>query len=371
MKRIVFLDYTRVLACFMVMLVHATEMYYCSGGPEGNGWYTWVADGNDLMWVSLYNGMCRMSVPLFMIVSAYLLVPLKEGTDSVEFYKRRAARILPPFMIFSVLYCVLPWAFGWQGIEEAERAFAGLPLNFPGIAGHLWFMYPMIGLYLFLPVISPWLAKASARDERIFIGIFFVSTFIPYINYLVGDAWGQCNWNQYHMLFYFSGFLGYVVLAHYIRVHLDWTRVLRMRIGAILTLAGAVATILPFWLTVTPGEYVWSGDAEVAWAFCLPNVVLLTSGAFLMLTCIKRSTVPAVVLSLSEMSYGMYLMHILWLIPWTGVIKGQLPSVFAMPLIAVATFVSSYATCMLLSRLPGGKWVVGTGAPIRMRRVTA
>ena len=32
MKRIVFIDYIRVFACFLVMIVHASECYYVS--PE-------------------------------------------------------------------------------------------------------------------------------------------------------------------------------------------------------------------------------------------------------------------------------------------------------------------------------------------------
>ena len=29
-------------------------------------------------------------------------------------------------------------------------------------------MYPLISLYLFIPVISPWLNKATAKEERFF-----------------------------------------------------------------------------------------------------------------------------------------------------------------------------------------------------------
>ncbi|MDE6086205.1 MAG: acyltransferase, partial [Muribaculaceae bacterium] len=32
MKRIVFLDYVRVVSCFLVMLVHASENYYGAPG---------------------------------------------------------------------------------------------------------------------------------------------------------------------------------------------------------------------------------------------------------------------------------------------------------------------------------------------------
>ena len=36
MKRIAFLDYVRVFACFLVMLVHASENYYGAVGSLSN-----------------------------------------------------------------------------------------------------------------------------------------------------------------------------------------------------------------------------------------------------------------------------------------------------------------------------------------------
>ena len=41
MKRIVFLDYIRVFACFLVILVHASENFYCApGATDMAGQYT-------------------------------------------------------------------------------------------------------------------------------------------------------------------------------------------------------------------------------------------------------------------------------------------------------------------------------------------
>ena len=37
MKRIAFLDYVRVFACFLVMLVHASENYYGAVGSTDMG----------------------------------------------------------------------------------------------------------------------------------------------------------------------------------------------------------------------------------------------------------------------------------------------------------------------------------------------
>lgn len=104
MKRIVFLDYVRVFACFLVMVVHASENFYgAAGSTDMAGPQSFLASEADRLWVAVYDGFSRMAVPLFMIVSAYLLVPMKEGQTSWQFYRRRFTHILPPFFIFMIL----------------------------------------------------------------------------------------------------------------------------------------------------------------------------------------------------------------------------------------------------------------------------
>ena len=64
-ERIAFVDYIRVVACLLVMVVHACEQFY-NMGPISQ-----VATEDNRLWVSVYDGIFgRISVPLFMIVSA-------------------------------------------------------------------------------------------------------------------------------------------------------------------------------------------------------------------------------------------------------------------------------------------------------------
>ena len=222
-------------------------------------------------------------------------------------------------------------------------------------------MYPLISLYLFIPIISPWLSKATAKEERFFIGLFLLTTCMPYLNRWFGEVWGQCFWNEYHMLWYFSGYLGYLVMAHYIRVHLTWDRSKRLAIGFVLMVVGAVLTIYSFYIQAIPGELHTTPVIEIGWAFCTINCVLLTAGTFLMFTCIDRPKAPKLITEMSKLSYGMYLMHIFWLGLWVTVFKQTLalPTVAAIPSIAVSTFVSCYVTTKILSFLPGSKWIIG------------
>ena len=374
MKRIVFLDYVRVFACFLVMLVHAAENFYgAPGSTDMAGPQSFLANEADRLWVSVYDGFSRISVPLFMIVSAFLLVPMKEGQTAAQFYRRRAVRILPAFFIFMIIYSTVPMLWGQIDLETSKTDLSRILLNFPTLAGHLWFMYPLISLYLFIPMISPWLAKASAKEERFFIGLFLLSTCMPYLHRWCGELWGECFWNEFHMLWYFSGYLGYLVLAHYIRVHLDWSRGKRMAIGAASMTVGAVLTILSFYVQAVPGMLHETPVLEIGWSFCTINCVLLTAGAFLMFTCIRRSEAPRVITELSNLSYGMYLMHILWLGFWVTILKTNLglPTVAAIPAIAACTFISCFATAKILTYIPGGNWVLGTTPAPRRQLATS
>lgn len=366
-NRIVFADYLRVVACFLVMLVHASENFY---GADSSGMATNVsllANEANRFWVAFYDGFCaRSCVPLFMVLSAFLLVPMKSGVTMTDFYRKRFLRILPPFAVFMVVYCLLPLAWGAMSWEQSVADLKLLPWNFPSMAGHLWFIYPLISLYLIIPIVSPWLERSTAKEERIFLALFVISTFIPFIHrFISAELWGECFWNRFSALWYCSGYLGYLVLAHYIRFHLDWSRSRRLCIGAVSFLAGAAFTGWSFWFKGEPGVLIETPDLEWAWEFCTPNVLLATFGMFLMFSTIKKPETPALVQEISRLSFGMYLMHILYLAPIANFVIGgnnadpNVPVWAAIPLIAVLTFLCSAITTKLLSLIPGSRWFLG------------
>ena len=382
-KRIEFIDWIRVVACLMVMLVHASENFYGadSSGLAGN--VSMLANEANRFWVSFYDGfVSRAAVPLFMIVSAFLLVPMKPGQTMTSFYKHRFGRILPPFVFFLLLYTFLPLLWGGMTWEQSLADLKLLPFNFPSMAGHLWFMYPLISLYIIIPVVSPWLEKVSAKDERIFLGFFIFTTFIPWFRLITPELWGECFWNNFSAFWYCSGYLGYLVLAHYIRVHLDWDRRKRLTVGLLCFLVGGAFTGWSFWLKGTPGVLIPTPEIEWSWPFCTPNVLMQTFGLFLMFSCIGMRKGAAgdasagaasaaaagkesFVSRLARLTFGMYLVHMFFLAPIaTWIIGGDvanptIPVAIAIPAIAILSYICSAAAVKLVSLLPGSKYLVG------------
>ena len=54
--RVIFLDYLRGIACFLVMMVHASEAFY------GVGDVPILSDAHKF-WIAIWDGMSRISVP--------------------------------------------------------------------------------------------------------------------------------------------------------------------------------------------------------------------------------------------------------------------------------------------------------------------
>ena len=118
-QRVAFVDWIRVIACFMVMLVHASENFYGadSSGLAGN--MACLANGANRFWVAFYDGgVARTCVPLFVIISAFLLVPMRKDLTMTQFYDRRFKRVLPPFIFFLFVYTFLPLLWGGKDREK-------------------------------------------------------------------------------------------------------------------------------------------------------------------------------------------------------------------------------------------------------------
>ncbi len=365
-KRVVFLDYLRALACLTVIIVHSCEFFYIgNGAPLG-------VSLDNLYWANLIDSLFRPSVPLFVMASSYLLVPLRD--DTATFFKRRFTRVVIPFVIWMVLYAVIPQYGGSWSEMDLGANMRGLLFNFPGIAGHLWFVYMLLGVYLLMPIISPWIKSLSKRGEEIFIGVWFLTTFIPFMRYLgQAELYGEAIWNEFSLFYYVSGYIGYVVIAHYIRTYVvDWSWRKTLTVALPMFLVGYAGTAGWFhWFATSEvgvnaegmilGDMAALRDVEASWRFCTPNVALMSVALFLGFKKINcdKGWFYRLIADISRLSYGMYLMHIFVLNAVFRTLTDSLPT----PLSIVATAAITYTICYLLTKalsyLPKSKYLVG------------
>lgn len=350
-NRIIFLDYMRVIACFMVIMVHSCEFFFIDGDNIG------IRNLYDGFWVSVIDSAFRCSVPLFVMISAYLLVPLK--TDAATFLKRRLIRVVIPFIIWSLLYATLPYLWGGLSSNEVASSLTRLLYNFNGASGHMWFVYMLIGIYLFMPVISPWLEKSGKRSLQGYLFLWILSSFFPYLRSYVGDIYGECYWNEYHLLWYFSGFLGYVILAHYIRTYLTWSRQKMLILGSLLYIAGYLITATIWFNRIPTSTSLQS--LELSWRFCTPNVIAMSFGAFIVIQSLfsHRSQPSRIIRDISDLSYGIYLMHIFILGAIYNLLDGALSTPLTILTVGIATFFSCYLISKLIHHFSLSPYIIG------------
>jgi surface polysaccharide O-acyltransferase-like enzyme len=340
-NRQIWIDWLRVAACFMVFIVHSTEPFYLGG--EGS----LILNEADAFWSSFFDTLVRSCVPLFIIASSYLQFPTKYPAG--EFFRRRTVRVLIPFVIWTIVY-----AFVWG---EPVENFRNLLLNFNYAAGHLWFVYMLIGVYLLMPILSPWAEKVEKKELQIYLGIWLFTTLIPIIRDLASGGetlviygpsglprqalfplWGEASWNAYGTFYYFSGFIGYLLLGLYFRRfvgELSWKKTLAISIPCYI--AGHAVTFGGFLRRVYEtcgGEFPVGGLVEKAvwwettWCNDTVGVALMAIGWILLFKKFKAEGrfYQKVLLPVSKASYGMYLMHLLILVPICGAFREWLGS---------------------------------------------
>jgi len=346
------LDVLRLIACYMVIQIHTGEFYYI--GNLGNTLNT--PDAHIVGW---YNSLCRICVPLFVIISGFFLFPVN---DSSTFFKKRFSRVLIPFVLWCALYAIYNYFTGSGDISTMLINILKIPVNYGVEIGHLWFVYMLLGLYLFAPVLSPWIQTAGRKGMELYLILWAVAFTLPYIHLIFPEIWGEAFWNHTPMLYYFSGFLGYVVLANYIkRFHMQpkaWNYVA----GIALVVIGYAITTYGFLHRLPTEKYV--NTLELTWGFETINIALMSTGVFLMVKNINiqdpTSVFMRLILDISAKSYGIYLAHIMVLNVYHSWLDSHFSSAaIKIPIIALSTFITTYLLMKILSFLPKSKWLIG------------
>ena len=340
-NREIWIDWLRVAACFMVFIVHSTEPFYLGG--QG----ALILSETDAFWASFFDSFVRSCVPLFIIASSYLQFPTRYS--AVDFFKRRAVRVIIPFLIWTAVY-----AFVWG---EPVENFKNLLLNFNYAAGHLWFVYMILGIYLIMPLLSPWAEKVEKKELLIYLGICGFTTLIPLIRdwasggenlVIYGPSglprqalfplWGEASWNAYGTFYYFSGFIGYLLLGLYFRKfvgELSWKKTLAIALPSYLTgHAICFGGFLRRVYETAQGSFPVEGLVEKAvwwettWCNDTIGVALMAIAWILVFKKIKAEGrfYQKFLLPVSKASYGIYLMHLLILVPVFGVFRNLLGS---------------------------------------------
>ena len=324
--RLVWCDALRLLAFFMLLCCHAADPFYAAAAYANSGA---SVDAELTQWGFRWGSLVRPCVPLFVMLTGVLSLPVSGSMES--FYKKRSPRVLFPFLIWSVIYYLTPWftgvlgmdssvvykLFSWaesdsQSLANGLTLVSRIPYAFSFIACHMWYIYMLIGLYMYLPIFSAWVEKATKRQKEIFLIVWALSTMLPYFNeYVSRYAFGTCEWNSFGLFYYFAGFSGYMLLGHYIQHYIHWSWSKTIAVALPLLIAG-------FLITYSGYSYIMElpdktpEQVELFWTYNTPNVAMMTLACFLLVYRIRikaESRIAAWLSNLTTCGFGIYMIH--------------------------------------------------------------
>lgn len=332
-KNYFWIDLLKVVAAFAVIILHVTVPLH---GDFSNQkiWKVGV----------FYNSFVRFCVPVFVMVSGVLL--LSKSQELTVFLRKRFSRLLFPFLFWSLIYLLIKVNYN---LQFKEIILYSITKFRSGTEYHLWYIYMLIGLYLFIPILSKWTVKATKKEMLYFLGIclFIMLLDLP----LFGKLFTRVDFR------YFSGYIGYLVLGtflhRYFEIKSKWIAFSLFIFGAGLTL------IATYFLSIEAHVFI-----NKYYDFLSINVAIASTGIFLWCknTVVNSVLIEKTIGTISKYSYGIYLSHVLVLIffgyigftyslfnPWLGV-----------PIISISCLAGSLLLTFLLSKIPIlGKYISG------------
>jgi surface polysaccharide O-acyltransferase-like enzyme len=333
-------DLVRSLAIFLVILLHVA-IEPVSAPPQINPTTAWWA-------FDFYNTIARPCVPLFVMLSGYLLLqPSKVNEPLKAFFKKRWARIGLPFIFWGAIYIV--WVGLFDGGSFSAASIEQSLLQGPFVT--FWFLYMLVGLYLLTPLLRVFTAHASDNLMKYVLVIWFIGTgLIPLANLL--------GYSLSSFIFILPGWIGYYLLGSYLpKIKLKigrWKLLGLMLIGYIWT---GVASAF---MMINPGSQIY-----FFFDYLTANVIIASVALFLLLISVsntfietKMSKAMPLIHTISENTLPIFLFHMILLEAFEKGLFGftlnimVISPVIMTPLLAILVLFLSLGVILALKKIP-------------------
>lgn len=338
-KKILWADNLRAIATIGAILLHVSAPLLSQDQPISSlSW--WV--GN------IYDSSVRFCVPVFVMLTGALL--LSKDYELTDFLRKRFFRVVFPFVFWSLVYIIFNLSLRvlhGENISAPDILFYVFTQLRDGSSYHLWFVYMIIGLYLIIPIIGKWIRNSNDKEILYFL--------LVWLCVMILNQPGLLTVKPGIDLTYFTGFIGYLVLGHYLTIK-SFSKsiypILLILIGVLITIFGT------YYSSLNNGSL-----DELFYNYLTPNVLMISTGIFLLFKHkqIRSKSLAKIRDFISRYSFGIYLVHILILsvLSKAGITGNLGNPIIGIPLTTLICLIMSAGVIYTLNKLPYGKFISG------------
>jgi len=349
--RILYADILRIVTIFSVVVFHITT----------NRWYAaYVESLSEWHVINFFVACLRWCVPVFFMLSGMIFLDPNYKVTVKKLYTRTIPRILCALIFWSIAYRLLsPITASLMGIKEItsddfHRIYTEIFLDTPW--HHLWFLYPLLAMYILTPIIRIFTANAKKEHYIYFLILYFIfGSIIPTIN-------ARYDVNISFSISELYSYTGYFIAGYFFSRY-DLTKI-ETRVIYIL---GAVA-IFGTYIASTISGLTHGGPATQFFDRAAPNVML---GAFAIFVLVKNTVnnSPKIlkyqnnkyITSLANCGFGIYLVHDFFnvILGIFNINTGTFPAIISIPVLSIAVYTASLGVVLIIKKIPVlNKWII-------------
>lgn len=377
-NRIEEIDYLRGFAILAVIAIHTSSFF------------TKIPDVNFLLIINvIINVFSHFAVPLFIFISGFVLfLNYNSILSQKSFYKKRAESILPQYVIFSAIYILLSVVLSAIDgkLELPSIIKIVFNLSTANSSYHLWYFALIIQFYIIYPYTIKKYKKFADNDSTF---LFICITLIIQEAWIVikNIAIYFSSTTYFNSINYFNPIIDIVLQ----RVFLSHIFYFILGIYACQNYKGLKDKILKAKQWTLPTMLIFTGIISVLWIkgiieygnyYRIPKYYFTATGLIesLYLSLIismlmeissnyskKKNKYSNVILLFGKYSFGIYLIHVLYMRIIVEIIYPQFdidPDQWIFyPVLFILTLLLSYFSVHQISHLPCSEIIVGVKNP--------
>lgn len=312
------IDALRVIAILAVILIHVTTKTLAS----------LHLDITIAPFSLFLNQAARFAVPLFFLISGFVLeLNNKEKLSYMTFFKKRASRILIPYIFWTLLYFL--WTNGFNASQLVSLKFL-LTVLLGNASYHLYFIPTLILFYIAFPVFHNLLNVI--KNPFVFFLIWGIEFILLFEDYYF-KQW-DFSYDIRIALLSFAMFVTGMVASHYKDSILKFVKKYFIFMGAITILLPIVIFLHVQSLTLKAhsSRFIYNQYSPINYLYTL----FLSSFLFYFLE--KTQILRPLFIQLSKLSFFVFFIHVLiQSILWDWVLS-QLVNKFGEKFLTIAGF---------------------------------